>query len=121
MRPVFAKLGPTVITSREIIVMSASRAVFGVALPACLVMALVVPASAQERSGPQVVRGVAASAPADRTARQGGALEIAAGERLWLIDRAGGELIGCRLIDTSTVGETIISCVDRRLPERLRN
>jgi hypothetical protein len=44
------------------------------------------------------------------------AAEPVGGERLWLVDRARGRLVGCKLVRTLDVGRNAVRCADRRLP-----
>jgi hypothetical protein len=44
------------------------------------------------------------------------AVAAVGGERVWFVDRARGELVGCRLVSTFTVGRNVIRCVRRGLP-----
>jgi hypothetical protein len=73
---------------------------------------LVLSAPSGGRAAPTIVRG----APAERQAapaagaQDGGRWQIVAGERLWLVDRASGEIRGCIDSDTSTVGVREILC-----------
>lgn len=38
------------------------------------------------------------------------------GRNVWFVDPAAGDLVGCNLVNTFTVGVTAIQCTDRRLP-----
>ncbi|HEX6141853.1 MAG TPA: hypothetical protein VFZ01_03990 [Geminicoccaceae bacterium] len=103
--------------------MSAAR--FGLVVGALLAA---VPALAQEAGPaagpPRLLKGSAikpaVAEPADLE-RAAPGFQVAAGEDLWLIDAEAGELIACRLLNTSTVGERVIRCFADRLPRRLRN
>lgn len=56
--------------------------------------------------------GTASEAPAPS-----GALDVASGERLWLVDRAAGTLSVCTLVYTTQVGERRIDCDRSQLPQ----
>lgn len=84
---------------------------------------LVVPPEIAREPGdpPRVLRGsaipprpLAADLPPPRR------WEVAAGQRLWLVDPAHGEIVACRLRATSTVGRRVIACVSRDFPARMR-
>jgi hypothetical protein len=70
-----------------------------------------------DRPAPAIVRG----APAQRVerpaapARDGAPWEIVAGKRLWLVERATGEVRACTDRDTSTVGVREIRCTSGEL------
>jgi hypothetical protein len=119
--PLFAKLGSTVMTSRETISMSASKVIARLALPVCLGCALAAPAQAQQAEPPTVVRGIPATPPAAKAVQRDASMPFAAGRYLWVVDREGDELIGCKLMNTTEVGEIMIRCVDRRLPRQFQN
>ena len=66
----------------------------------------------------EILRGSVAP-PAARVEPGAGpdARSAIAGERLWLVDEAGGRLTGCRLINTLDVGGQAIRCTERPLPK----
>ena len=69
---------------------------------------------------PQVLRGSAigpAEIAPDAAIPQ--TFEVAAGEELWLIDRAGAQLLACELGPTTQVGRQEIRCWADDLPRRL--
>ncbi len=65
---------------------------------------------------PDVLRGSVAEPPAVEPAAGPDAAEIAAGDRIWFVDRQARRLTGCRLISTSEVGVQRVQCTERRLP-----
>jgi hypothetical protein len=73
--------------------------------------------SASAPSPIPVYRGSAA-APGYLTAATTPEPGVAAvgGRRIWFVDPARDELIGCRTVSTFTVGRDAIRCVRRRLP-----
>jgi hypothetical protein len=99
----------------------------GLALPAAHGTAggrLVVPAEVAREPGdpPRVLRGsaiaprpLAADLPPPRD------WQVAAGQRLWLVDAAQGDVVACRLRATSTVGRRVIACVSGDLPRGVRD
>jgi hypothetical protein len=78
---------------------------------------LVFGASQGDRPAPGIVRGT----PAQRAempeapARDGAPWQIVAGKRLWLVERATGEVRACTDRDTSTVGVREIRCTSGEL------
>lgn len=92
------------------------------ALAAGLVVFCTTSAIAQQADRPAVLKGQAASraAPPAVAEEAPRTIEIAAGEDLWLVDQAAGELVACRLLKTSTVGKRVIRCFERTLPARWR-
>ncbi|MEZ5906344.1 MAG: hypothetical protein R3C69_15035 [Geminicoccaceae bacterium] len=90
---------------------------------ACLLLAQAGGALAQQ-AAPEILRG--SSAPplppraAASEAAEDGADVVAAGNRVWFVDRDEGTLVGCRLINTSYVGVERIQCAARGLPEAQR-
>ena len=66
----------------------------------------------------EILRGSVAP-PAARVEQGAGpdARSAIAGERLWLVDEAGGRLTGCRLINTLHVVGQAIRCTERPLPK----
>jgi hypothetical protein len=89
----------------------------GIMLTAASAMAQ--PQAAAESPPPvEILRGSVAP-PAPRIEPEAGNDErlVIAGERLWLVDEAGGRLTGCRLINTIDVGRQAIRCTERRLPK----
>ena len=95
------------------------RSAFG----ASFALLFAVTAAAQETDRPTVLKGMPATPAAGPGEMEevGRRLEVAAGEDLWLIDAAAGELVACRLLNTSTVGKRVIRCFAERLPERFRD
>jgi hypothetical protein len=98
--------------------------VAGLGLPAPTAFAerLVVPPEIAREPGepPRVLRGsaipprpLAADLPPPR------AWQVAAGQRLWLVDPVRGEVVTCRLRATSTVGQRVIACRSGDLPARV--
>lgn len=61
-----------------------------------------------------VLRGRPGPPPAAPTAAPAAPLPLA-GDRLWLVDRDRGRLVGCRLERTARVGERRIRCAERTL------
>ena len=103
--------------------MRPSRLFTSIALGSSLVIFAAAAAFGQQPDRSTVLKGrpappMAAPEPAPEPAR---AIEVAAGEDLWLIDPAVGELVACRLLNTSTVGKRVIRCFEERLPARLRD
>jgi hypothetical protein len=83
---------------------------------------LVVPLEIAREPGepPRVLRGsavpprpLAADLPPPRE------WQVAAGQRLWLVDAVHGEVVACRLRATSTVGRRVIACVSGDLPSKV--
>jgi hypothetical protein len=73
---------------------------------------------AASRPPVEILRGsVAPPAPRVEPAAGPDARSAIAGERLWLVDEAGGRLTGCRLINTLHVGGQAIRCTERPLPK----
>ena len=70
---------------------------------------------------PRVLKGSAAAPGTAAAAPTSRGFEIAAGEDLWLIDDTTGDLVACRLLNTSTVGQRVIRCYANDLPARFRN
>lgn len=62
----------------------------------------------------RVLRGRGSPAPPP-AASAAAPVRVVAGERLWLLDEAAGELVACRLERTSRVGALRIRCAERRL------
>lgn len=62
-----------------------------------------------------VLRGRSGSPPAAPMAAPAAPIPLA-GDRLWLVDRERGRLVGCRLERTTQVGERRIRCAERTLP-----
>ncbi len=89
---------------------------------ACLLLAQAGVAMAQQ--APEILRGSSAPPlPPRSTASEpaeNGADVVAAGNRVWFVDREEGTLVGCRLINTSYVGVERIQCAGRDLPETER-
>lgn len=88
---------------------------------ACLLLAQAA-AAAAEPAAPEILRGSAAPPP-PAVAGEPAADDtdvVAAGNRVWFVDRAEGTLVGCRLINTSYVGVERIACSARDLPEAAR-
>lgn len=102
--------------------MGTDSALRQIAMAGVLVVLWATTAAAQPAERPTVLKGTPAerSVPADVPEPGPAVLEVAAGEDLWLIDRTGGDLIACRLLNTSTVGKRVIRCFERRLPAGLR-
>lgn len=98
----------------------ASRGAVALGL-ACLLVAAAADTRAQE-TAPEILRGTPAPPPeAVAVPAPGeGAQTVAAGNRVWFIDRNEGTLVGCRLINTSYVGAERIECSARDLPEAAR-
>jgi hypothetical protein len=44
-------------------------------------------------------------------------IESVGGRGIWLVDREGGELTACRVVNTLTVGQRRIRCTRGRLPD----
>jgi hypothetical protein len=66
---------------------------------------------------PEILRGsVAPPPPAVEPAAGPGEPLIAAGDRVWFVDRERRRLTGCRLINTIYVDTQAIRCTERRLP-----
>ena len=89
---------------------------------ACLLLAQAA-AVAAEPAAPEILRGSSAPPPPAVAVGQPAADSadvVAAGNRVWFVDRAEGTLIGCRLINTSYVGVERIACSARDLPEAAR-
>ena len=64
-----------------------------------------------DQPAPMIVRGSPPPArPAPAVAENGLRWEVLAGKRLWLVDRAEGEVRSCIDRDTSTVGVREIRC-----------
>jgi hypothetical protein len=62
-------------------------------------------------SGPLILRGSAVGRKAARSAHSSATRwEVAAGRRLWLVDRASGDLRTCTLRDTTLVDVQELSC-----------
>lgn len=89
---------------------------------ACLLLAQAVGAAAQQ--APEILRGSSAPPLPPRAAAKEPATDgtdvVAAGDRVWFVDRDEGTLVGCRLINTSYVGVERIQCAGRDLPETHR-
>lgn len=89
---------------------------------ACLLLAQAGGVAAQQ--APEILRGSSAPPLPPRAATNGpaaaGADVVAAGDRVWFVDRDEGTLVGCRLINTSYVGVERIQCAARELPETAR-
>ena len=87
---------------------------------ACLLLAQAGGALAQQ-AAPEILRGSSAPPLPPRAAAsepaKDGADVVAAGNRVWFVDREEGTLVGCRLINTSYVGVERIRCAARGLPE----
>ena len=81
------------------------------------------PLLAQEQAAaeaPRVLRGSGLlPAKVPDPAAMAPRFEVAAGDELWLIDRAGGELIACELGPTTQVSQQTIRCWADDLPGRL--
>jgi hypothetical protein len=92
-----------------------------------LLLALSLPAVAQdapqEAAGarlPQVLKGSAlAPKRAASTAWMAPPFQVAAGERLWLVDQSSGTVVACRLADTADFGRRDVRCYTDDLPARL--
>jgi len=69
-------------------------------------------------TGPAILRGsaIARKAPPPPPATGPERWRALAGERLWLVDVAGGEVVSCILDRTSTVGRRIVRCFPDDLP-----
>ena len=62
-------------------------------------------------SGPLILRGSAVGRKAARSAHSSATRwDVAAGRRLWLVDRASGDLRTCTLRDTTLVDVQELSC-----------
>ncbi len=87
----------------------------------CLLVAAAADTRAQE-TVPDILRGTPAPPPEVVAAPEpeDGARTVAAGNRVWFIDRNEGTLVGCRLINSSYVGAERIECSARDLPEAVR-
>jgi hypothetical protein len=68
-----------------------------------------------DRPAPTILRGRAATPQAEPAAEADEGWLVLAGERLWLIDPASGEMRACRERDTSTVGRREIRCTTGEL------
>ena len=103
--------------------MRASACLIRTVLGATWAILLAASASAQEASRPTILKGMPAPRPDPQAAieRPAPIFEAAAGEDLWLIDAAVGELVACRLLKTSTVGRRVIRCFKEDLPARFRH
>ena len=78
---------------------------------------VVVLSARSDRPAPTIVRG---RPPAPRpaavaTAAAAPRLQVVGGKRLWLVDRASGEVRSCINRDTSTVGLRVIECTSAEL------
>ncbi|HEX6012290.1 MAG TPA: hypothetical protein VFY87_10915 [Geminicoccaceae bacterium] len=63
-----------------------------------------------------VYRGSAAAPSYLTAAAPEPGVAVVGGRRIWFVDPARDELIGCRTVSTFTVGRDAIRCVRRRLP-----
>ncbi|MCB1990124.1 MAG: hypothetical protein R3D28_26645 [Geminicoccaceae bacterium] len=90
---------------------------------ACLLVAQAGAALAQQ-AAPEILRGSSAPPlpprPATSEPANDSADVVAAGNRVWFVDKDEGTLVGCRLINTSYVGAERIECSARDLPEASR-
>ena len=73
------------------------------------------PRAGTEEGGVIVFRGAPSPPPIPRTERAAAPSAAVAGRTLWLIDRAGGRVIGCSLRSSGQVGGKRIRCGDRSL------
>lgn len=74
-------------------------------------------ASAAAIAAPEILRGsVAPPPPRVEPAAGPGERLVAAGDRIWFVDRSARRLTGCRLINTIEVDGQAIRCTERRLP-----
>lgn len=81
--------------------------------------AFVFPALAQEAGDPlpKVLKGSAVGpAPLAQATPDVIRFQFTAGEDLWLVDREAGELVACRLLNTSTVNRRIVRCYRGSVP-----
>ncbi len=62
-----------------------------------------------------VLRGRPGPPPAAAPSAAPAPVTLLAGERLWLVDRDRGRILGCRLERTTQVGERRIRCAERTL------
>jgi hypothetical protein len=53
---------------------------------------------------------------AERPAAAAAPVAAVGGERIWFVDPAAGELTGCRLVSTFTVGVSRVRCTRTVLP-----
>jgi hypothetical protein len=67
-----------------------------------------------------VYRGGSAARPVPRAAAEPAAPRIAVvgGRQVWFVDSGTNRLTGCRVIQTSTVGQQFLRCTSGRLPGR---
>jgi hypothetical protein len=75
---------------------------------------LTTPAAGAADGEVRILRGKGSSPP-PRAAAAAAPVRVVAGERLWLVDEAVGELVACRLERTSRAGALRIRCAERRL------
>lgn len=73
-------------------------------------------AAADATMAPRVLRGDAVAPRPVPEPPAPGRWRVAGGDRLWLVDPAAGEAVVCRLLDTSTVGVSIVRCHTGDLP-----
>ncbi len=55
--------------------------------------------------------------PAYLAPSAGSAAEAVGGRNLWLVDRSQGELVSCRALNTTVIGQRRIGCTAGRLPD----
>lgn len=67
-------------------------------------------------AAPTVLRGSAVAPRPAPPPTDPGRWQIAAGDDLWLVDPAAGEVVACNLRGTSTVGVRIVRCYTDDLP-----
>jgi hypothetical protein len=65
---------------------------------------------------PDILRGSVAPPPRVEPSAGAEGRVVAAGERIWFVDRSAKRLTGCRLINTIEVDGQAIRCTERRLP-----
>jgi hypothetical protein len=68
-----------------------------------------------EQPAPTILRGRPATPAAVTVAPSGQRWQLLGGKRLWLVDRASGEVRSCINQDTSTVGLRVIRCTSGEL------
>ena len=76
---------------------------------------IVTPGEPRAQQGPAILRGTPATAAEPQAVEQAPRWQVVAGKRLWLVDRAEGEVRSCINQDTSTVGVRVIRCTSGEL------